>query len=288
MSDLDALMVELGGAPSFELPVERLSPSSIDGFWKCAEQWRREKVEKDRRPVTVDQLFGSAFDRAASTNFRQKIESHEDISVVEMRDVAGDSFNTVVEEEKEERGIDWYETKPATLQAEVITQMVGNDSLPGFHQVLAPTIQPVTIQRWFEVPTVVGVPFVGKIDVETDRAQVRDMKTTKKAHTQADIDKNTQATGYLWAREREGDPAADFGTLIAIRTIKPQQQELVTTRTAEEIAQFDSLLLVTAQTISHFMNTYGPDGPWPGASPLGWWCSKRQCSFYGNGCPWRQ
>lgn len=292
MSTLESIFGALA-APTVEFEtvnltdygIERLSPSSIEGFYKCPEQWRQERIVKAPRFSTAEQLFGSAFHRAAECNFRQKIVSHEDIPVKEMRDVTGDSFNAVVEEVKGEEEIRWYDSAPGDVQADVILAMVGEGEDLGYHQVLAPAVQPVAVERWLEVSTVLGVPLVGKLDVETESV-IRDLKTGKKRKTQADLDSNIQATAYLYMRDAEGNHADEFGWHVAVRTKTPSQQELSTTRTAGEFAAFERLLLVTAQTIQHFMETYGAEGPWPGTSPMAWWCSSVQCSFWAS-CAWR-
>lgn len=282
MSALEALL-----APATAFPLEHLSPSSVDGYWKCPEQWRRDKlIVEEPRPVSAEALFGSAFHRAAEHNLSQKIVSHEDMTVDVMRDVTGDSFNEVVEQEKGTREIQWHDRKPAVVQAEVITSMVGTGSLPGWHQVLAPTIQPVSVERWVKVDTPAGVPLVGRIDVETDSGKIVDLKTSKRAKTQLDLDKSTAATGYLYARRAEGDPATGFSWATAIRTVKPQQQELFTERTDSELAQFERLLRVTVEQIMHNLSVYGPTEPWPAASTLAWYCAPLQCSYWSS-CCWR-
>lgn len=267
-------------------PVAHLSPSSIDSFWKCPEQFRREKIDKEARPSSAELIFGSAFHRAAETNFLQKIDSHEDIPVQEMRDLAGDSFNTVLEEEKGTREIVWHDNRPNDIQAGVVTAMVGTESLPGYHQVLAPAVQPVAVERWIRVDTPAGIPLVGRIDVETVDLNMIDLKTSKRAKTQADLDKSTQATSYMWARQQEGNPSAVFSWHTAIRTVKPQQQELMTRRSERELGQFERLVQVTVDAIVHNLEMYGAEGPWPASSPLAWWCAPTQCSFYPS-CPWR-
>ena len=256
--------------------IERLSPSSIEGFIKCPEQWRQERIAKAPRFSTGEQLFGSAFHRAAEHNYRQKIVSHEDLAEKEMRDLTGDSFNEVLEETKGESEIRWYDSEPGEVQAGVITAMVGLDGAPGYLQVLAPAVQPVAVERWLEVPTVLGVPLVGKLDVETETV-IRDLKTGKKRKTQADLDSNIQATAYLYMRDAEQNPAQEFGWHVAVRTIKPSQQELSTSRTVGEFAAFERLLLVTANTIADYMGRYGPESR---ERPSAWWCASSQCSFW--------
>lgn len=285
MTALDALFP--APAATCELPVERLSPSSIEGFWKCPEQWRREKILKEKLPANGKTIFGSAFDAAVTFNYRQKIDSREDLPAGQMRDYAGDAWNTVVEEEKGSREIDWGTDKPHELQAEVITHVVGSDANPGgYHGIVAPTVQPVAVQRWTEVPLSVGIPLVGKIDLETDTGLIVDLKTASKTKTQDELDKSVQATSYLYARAREGQPASGFAWHASIRLKTPKIAVLETHRSEAELVMFDRLVTVTARTINGYMRDYGPDGPWPAASPLGWWCSPSMCSFWPS-CPWR-
>lgn len=265
----------------------RFSPSFIEQVYKCPEQVRRERLLKEPSFATADKLFGTAFHRTAEFSYRQKIESHEDLPVETMREYAGESFNEVVEETKGVEEIRWYSDKPNDVQQGVITAMVGNSSLPGYHQVLAPTVQPVACERWVEIDdTPIGVPLVGKIDLEADDGRVIDLKTSKRSKTQLDLDKSIQATAYLWMRQTEEDAASGFAWHTSVRTIKPQQQELQTGRTDRELAQFERLLIVTANTVGHYMETYGADEPWPGASPMSFMCAPKQCSFWST-CIWR-
>jgi CRISPR/Cas system-associated exonuclease Cas4 (RecB family) len=274
-------------APLVPPGIERLSVSSIDGFWKCAERWRREKLGRERQSTYSDQLFGGAFHKAAEVNFRQKIESHEDLPLPFMRDIAGEAFNLKLEEELGENEIIWKD-KPNDVQQAVIKAVVGTDSFPGYQQVLAPIVQPAEVERWVEVPTRIGVPLVAKIDVETIQDVTIDLKSGKKAKTQADLDKSAQATTYLWLRRQEFKPATEFRwhTAIQYKTKPAMHQELATTRTDAQFRAFELLLQQTAQAMSFYYQQFGPDGPWPGAPEAGWWCSPGQCGFFPT-CHWK-
>lgn len=267
-------------------PVAHLSPSSIDSFWKCQEQWRREKIDRSIRPTTAEQLFGSAFHRACELNFRQKIDTGEDLAAEQMRDVAGESFTEVFEEELGTNEIEWGTSKPNVVQQEVITTVVGSAGNPGYHQVLAPTVKPVAVERWVTVDTDSGVPVRMRLDVETTLGEVIDLKTTKRAKGQDEIDKSTQATSYLWGRAREGSPAEAFKLHVAIRTKQPSQQELATSRTDRQLGMFDRLVDYTVASILGNLDRYGEQGPWPAAPVLAWYCAPSQCSFW-SACAWR-
>lgn len=289
---VNALEQLLGDLPASDglagLPFDHLSASSIDKLWKCPEQFRRERVLKEPTSTSGRMLFGSAFGKAAEHNYLAKMESREDLPVATMRDVAGDSFNAVVEEEKGKREIVWHDAAPNKVQQGVICAMVGTDSNPaGYLQVFAPTVQPVAVERTFNVVTRSGVKVTGRIDVESERGQVIDLKTTTKAKTQTDLDKDNQATTYLWAREQEGNPATEFAWHVVKQNLTtPGLQEVVGSRTPEQIRLFDSFVDMTVATIRRYMEDYGPDSPWPPAPPMAWWCSPTSCGLWST-CKWR-
>jgi hypothetical protein len=204
-----------------------------------------------------------------------------------MRDIAGESFNLARDEELGKSEIVWDE-KPNLVQQNVIKAVVGTDSFPGYHQVLAPIVQPREVERWAEVPTSVGVPLVAKIDVETVDEVTIDLKSGKKAKSQADLDKSVQATTYLWIRRAELKPATEFRwhTAIQYKTKPAMHQELTTVRTDGQLRAFDLMLRQTAQAMTFYYNTFGPEGPWPGAPEAAWWCSPGMCGFYST-CIWK-
>jgi hypothetical protein len=284
--DILPALLDADAAAERPLPVDHLSPSSIESFLGCPERWRRERVMKEPGFATSEKIFGAAFHRAAEQNYLQKIESHEDLPLRDMEDISYDSFDVVVEETKDREEIRWHTDKPPEIQKGVATAMCGTASAPGYHTVLAPTVQPVASERWIEVASPANVPIIGRIDLEADDGRLIDLKTGKKAKTQLDLDKSIQAAAYIWARIQEGNPSTGFTWHTAIRTIKPQQQELLTTRTDRELAAFEKRVVMTANSIADCMERYGPEGPWPEASPLAWFCHPIQCSFWST-CVWR-
>lgn len=270
------------------LPFSHLSASSIDKLWKCPEQFRREQILKEPTSASGKMLFGSAFGKAAEHLFTAKMESHEDLLVDAVRDVTGEAFNTVLAEERGKREILWHELTPNKVQQGVICAMVGTDANPaGYLQVFAPEVQPVAVERTFNVVTSSGVKVTGRIDVESDRGRVIDIKTSSKAKTQADLDKDNQATVYMWAREMEGNPATDFAWHVVKQNLtKPGLQEVVGTRSAAKVARFESFVDMTVATIRRYLEDYGEDSPWPPAPALAWWCSPTACGLWSS-CPWR-
>jgi hypothetical protein len=282
----DAFLAARREVPPLAPPgVERLSVSAIDRFWKCPEQFRRERYDQELAAMRASALFGRAFHRAVEVNYEAKKHTREDLDVKTMRDISGGSFTEERDKVIGKQELIW-DRKENELQQAVITSVVGNSSRPGYLQTLAPTVQPVEVERWVEVPTEYGFPVVAKLDVEEERGEVIDIKTGTKRRNQTDLDNSIQGTGYLWLRAREGNPASNFTWHLAIEKKTPEYQDMTTGRTAGQMAAFERLLETTARTMRFYWEQFGPDGPWPGASESGWWCSQKACSFWKT-CPWR-
>ena len=267
--------------------VERLSVSAIDKFWKCPEQFRRERYAGERAHIRASSLFGRAFHSALAVNFEAKIHTLQDLPLETMRDIAGGSWTEEKEKEIGRTEIVW-DRKENDLQQGVINAIVGVGAQPGYMQVLAPTVQPVAVERWLEVPTRYGFPMVAKVDLEEVSGEIIDYKTGAKKRNQKELDGSVQATGYCWLKAEEGNPATGFRWHLAVQTKTGKQsyQELTTSRTKPQTDSFERLLETTARTMRFYWETYGPEGTWPGASEAGWWCSPTGCSFWGT-CPWR-
>lgn len=129
----------------------------------------------------------------------------------------------------------------------------------------------------------------GRIDVEDDRGRVIDVKTTGRSKTQTELDKDTQAWSYLFAREREGNPASSFDWHVVTRNKTKPGLNISLTRDGSTAKPdlFEGFVSMTVTTILRYLEDFGLDGPWPPAPPLSFLCSPRGCSFWGKGCPWR-
>jgi len=268
-----------GQPPALPPDIHRLSVSSMDGFWRCPERWRRQRIGGEWPATSGDQLFGRTVHQAVAWNYGQKIDSHADRPVNDMREYTGTAWDEVVEHERGLTEIVWGD-KPNTLQSDAIAAVVGRGEWPGYHQTLAPTVQPTAAERRVEVVLPSGIPFVAVLDVEDATGLVTDVKTGKRRRNQSDIDKSEQATAYMYVRRVEGNPAAGFRWHTAIRKRQPEHQELITERGDAAFVAFARRVDDTVALIRWLYDTRGPDGPWPGAAEGAWWCAPAQCGFW--------
>src|SRR5580700_2286114 len=69
-----------------------LSPTQLEMFSRCGEQYRRRYIEHEIIPPGIAMAKGKGFHAGAEHNMRQKLETGVDLSVAEIVDVAVTSF----------------------------------------------------------------------------------------------------------------------------------------------------------------------------------------------------
>ena len=72
---------------------KHLSPTQLGMYLRCGEQYRRRYIEKEIVPPGIALIKGGSVHKAAETNFRQKIESREDLPIKDIREAAAANFD---------------------------------------------------------------------------------------------------------------------------------------------------------------------------------------------------
>ena len=115
-----------------------LSPSSINQFMKCSAQYWFKKIIGPK-PPTIALLYGTAVDEAINVDLEQKITTHEDLPVDDVKD----AFVSKWDEGKQET-LFFDNDKPEELRE------VGINSVGHWLKETAPTVQPMSIQEKLE------------------------------------------------------------------------------------------------------------------------------------------
>jgi len=253
-----------------------LSASQLDMISKCPEQWRRRYIEGEIIPPGIAALKGKAVHKPAEVNFRQKIETHDDLPVEEFRGLAASAFEAELaggyllssEEEGRGRAVVIGEAKDATVR------------MAAFHATdQAPDYQPELVEQQFRIVLPGSHDLVGVIDMADEDRRVVDLKTSGKAKNQADADGSIQLTAYAAGyRVLTGEPPAELrlDTIVQTHGKKAgttEKRDIVTT--ARGPADFSALAqrlnIVTRQIES---------GIFPPAPVGSWWCSAKWCGFH--------
>lgn len=246
----------------------KIHRSQLRTLYRCGEQYRRRYVEGEKIPPSVAAITGTATHASVELNLRHKIETGGLLEPDVVRDAARDKLVSAwdagvlldADESAKGEGI----VKAAALDTAV--------ALAGcHHESLAPIIQPVNVERYFEVDLAGYCTLVGIIDVE-EKTRVRDTKTAGKAPSQADADTSEQLTVYSLARRIEGTLPGDVCLDALVKTAKPKAVTIHSTRTDADLEMQLRRIEVAVDVIDR--------GIFLPTDPSNWWCSVRFCGYH--------
>lgn len=258
-----------------ELP-DHLSASSLTQFQRCAEQWRRRHIlgEKERPGAAL--VWGKADHFAHEQNFRQKIDSHEDIAASDVAFAFAEGFDREVEVFGDQ--IEWGDEKPGELKDKGV-------ALASFyHKSVSPSVQPIAVEEKFtvELPGV-PVPIIGFIDVEQEVSAI-ERKTAKRAEKTIKPDWRIQGLLYQAVKSKPVDwhvstktkqPAVYTPPLDPMPLFGDMTGEIGLRLPLNERTVDATKVLVqnTAKAMLAYYKMFGPHEPWPGAITHPWACA---------------
>lgn len=254
-----------------------VSPSALDTYLRCGEQYRRRYINGEKIPPGVALVKGASVHRAAETNYRQKIETHADLPVPDLQEAAAAAVGDMVTRDGLFLAPDETARGMAKVRGEIIDRAVVLTGL--FAQRVAPTVQPALVEEWVTIPLPSFThDLLGRLDVADADGVVHDLKTAGKRKTQDEVDRSDQLTYYHLAyQHKTGKPSAGVMMDVLIDKTRPEAQRLTATRTQADAQVFVNRLNAMLAGVKA--------GSFPPA-PLGaWWCSFRFCGFAGS-CPY--
>lgn len=254
-----------------------LSPTQIDMYCRCGEQYRRRYVEGEILPPAVAMVTGTAVHRGAEVNSAQKIRTREDLAVKDIVDVAANTFN----EELLRSGVTLVGDEVAkglnTVCGEGLDQAV---KLAGLYaEQSAPDYQPAIVEEYVRLVLPGQYDILCRIDLIDELDRVIDFKTAKRKMQQADADASIQLTTYAAAGRKllGGRAVSEVRLDVLVGTKKPQRQVIQSSRTRADFQALANRINVVAAGIAM--------GNFPPAAPGSWWCSKRFCGYHAS-CPY--
>jgi RecB family exonuclease len=249
-----------------------ISPSQLSMAGKCPAQYEFRYIRKIIKPPGISMLKGTGVHAAAEVNYRQKIETREDVPVDYAMEVASDAFDA-----KAEDGVDF--TTDEKLGGTVAAMGSAKDAtmrMTEFHILeQAPDYQPTHVEERITVPINGRADLLGIIDLLDDQHRVTDLKTGVKSKPKDAADTSLQLTAYhVMVASLTGTPPTE----LRLDTVLDQKrgckrQVLSTTREHRDIR-------VLANRINA-LNAMIASGSFPPTDPSAWWCSKRWCGYAG-------
>lgn len=256
--------------PPATLPVDYLSLTSLKLLMQCPEKWRRRYIDHDPEPAAGKLILGKASHAALGQHYSVKLESGEGLCAEALLDEFSTDWDSRVDGEE----VDWGTDTAGELKDS------GAGALAVHHRLVAPAIEPVAVERGFELSWP-GVDWrlTGFIDLEDHNELVRDWKAIARRMNQKDADADLQPTVLMAARRAEGNPAAGFAFDTMVRNKTPIAEVLDTDRSDLQLDSLTDRIFGLAREIEWRCES----GVWSGASPNTWFCST--CRYHD--CPLR-
>jgi len=297
--------------------IHALSVSQLETLFSCPERYRRERILGELDSPNGESHLGSCFDRAIELYMHNKIQGHQ-FSADDACEAYRAEWETLERKANELcRPIRFGEradhADPSTLL---------HAGIKGLQSYLAPnglgnTFQPVSVQRRLEMKVLPDTYEVKLASARDEAGAPTAWKTVRlmdsvfwtvvfvldivgiDGHDQTVVidnkikrswvkDPNTsiQATGYLAALAREGEPARSF----EFHTANYAGQELEvraqpTTRTPPQLNAFWLRVAQAARRLDYYSRACKPAEPWDLAAPGHYaLCNARDCQFFAV-CP---
>lgn len=253
-----------------------LSASSIDTYLSCGVRWEFAYVKNIKAPPGIALIRGTAGHHAAAHNFRQKIETHEDLPAKELVEVAAAKFEEATKEEitlsLEEQSIG-----RANVLGDAKDDLV--DVVTTWRQKSAPNYQPVPegVEAGFRIELPAPRDFVGYIDL-IHTGGIVDFKFRGRRGKKGEARQSLQLVGYAAAYK---GLTGEYPAEVAIDTIAASTTSV--SRSVDVATVEDRDVEQLAATINAVQK--GIDaGVFLPAQPGSWQCSSKFCG-YARMCP---
>jgi hypothetical protein len=252
-----------GAAQTLRWPsrIRHLSASSIGMFRRCPEQFRHRYILGEKERPGESLVVGSLFHSTLEFNYKQKIESHEDLPLDELVQYHGDiSLPKVLDEHGGADEVAW--DAPDMAQGVETAWKDSERMLSAYRKKVTERIQPIGVEQKFSIP-VKPVPIIGYLDTVTDDQRVIDVKTGKQVSKRLKPSWQLQAVLYSTATGFDSE----------YHSISRAQRPSICTavESAEMIQRPDEIqmrnVLATANTVADMISwlytNRGPSEPWP-------------------------
>lgn len=255
--------------PPSQLPVERLSVSSLNTLAKCPEKWHRRYILREYEPPSGKMILGAAVGAAETQHYGLVVETGEGLSL----EAVQDEFSAEWDDRISREDVAFGEDKPGSLKDS------GIKALDAYHTTVAPLIAPVSVEREFSL-TWPGVDWslTGFLDLEEADGTVADLKVRGKRLMRPDADSDLQPAAYLYARRAEGNPSPRFDFHTMVRVARPYAEVVTTERTNTQLDAFADRVFLAASEIEWRAER----DAWSGAAAGAWWCSSKMCGYFAS------
>lgn len=252
------------------------SASQLSMMSRCGEQWRRRYIENEKAPPAVAMLKGTALHHGAEVNFKQKIESHQDLA---KEDIIANAVEKLEAAFRDDVTLTAEERKVGTkkLLHEATGEVVKLATTHAEEQ--APDYQPIKVEQEFRVVMDdCDYDLLGYIDLIDDTQRVVDLKTSKAKPKAGLADESIQLTGYAAYQVTQGVYPINVRLDVLTSNKKGVKRTKVdSVRDANDLRTLGKRIDMAASAIQA--------GVFMPSIPGTWWCSATWCGYWET-CPY--
>lgn len=253
-----------------------ISASQLTMYEKCGEQYRRRYIENEKIPPGIAMVKGIGVHDGARGNYRQKIESHQDLPSTEIVEMAVAAYEKSIA-----NGVMMTPDEKETGESNVIA--AGKDSVVTLTNLFSNEVAPAYQPAWVEekqrlILTEASHDLMAVMDMATVDELVTDLKTTGKKKNQDEADQSEQLSFYaLVYRALTGKLPRAVRLDVLIEKKTPEYQILDSIRTDVDL----TVLLRRINTMLDGLKK----GVFIPAQATAWQCNPRWCGYYLT-CPY--
>lgn len=249
-----------------------VSSSAIDCYLdKCGHYYERRYILKESVPPTTQMVRGSAIHTGSEVNFKQKIESHKDLSASKIQEITAAAFDERIKTEGY-----FLTTKEESVGASIALGRVKDRAVllsDIYTQHIAPAHQPVMVEEFQRIRLNDDLDLLAKLDLLNDKRQIVDLKSSKRSISQAELDSSTQYTIYAMVHRAitKEDPAGIVQENIVDAPKNPKHRRLETFRGEAHYKK----LIDKINLFLHGTKT----GVFLPAAKGAWYCNEEHCGY---------
>lgn len=249
-----------------------LSHSQISMYTKCGEAYRRRYLEGEKRPPGIALLVGSGVHTGIEENFRQKIETREDLTKEQVAEIAVEGAMTRFDQD----GIELTGDEKSIGRKKALATI--KDQTASLARAATVQVMPFYQPQEVEVTTVIELPHLTRdlvciTDFRGENQEIRDFKTAARRYAddaaKNDLQLTIEAAAY---RVDHGVDPVNVGFEVIVKNKNPTRQQVLATRGEQDYG-------VLAGRVQQVVD--GIDkGVFIPADPGHWACSAKWCGYY--------
>ena len=251
------------------------SPSSLNMLFRCGEQYRRSYIEGEKIPPGIAAAKGRSVHGVAEVNFKQKIDSAQDIPVSQAKEVAADAFERAVDD-----GVTFSAKDRAVGEKKILADTKDRAvEMGAAHiEIQAPEYQPTLVEQRVRLELPSAHDLVGIVDMVDNKNRVVDLKTSGRKKNQHEAEHSMQLPAYAaMTRQLTGKTPDELRLEVLVDKKSGPERQLIRTYRGDDA--FDALAARIG--IAEKLVQAGLFAP---VDPGHWCCHPNWCGYWDT-CP---